>query len=94
MTRAGAMCVAARSKADQHSLKRESGLLAWPTSRNAVHDSRNRVERDELHARFRSGNAEIGIARISEAAQFGETVWNDRLAIVTLWCSHTQHGGL
>jgi len=40
--------------------------------------------------RFRAVHAEIGIARHSAGAQSGETVWNDRLAIVTLWCSHTQ----
>ena len=45
--------------------------------------SRNRVERNELHARFRSSEGEIGIARLSAGARFGQTVWNDRLAIVT-----------
>ncbi len=33
---------------------------------------RNRVERDELHACFRSRNTGIGSARLREGAQFGE----------------------
>jgi hypothetical protein len=43
-----------------------------------------------LHARFRSGWSEIGIARLGEPRNPAETVWNDRLAIVRSWCSHTD----